>query len=54
MSNEIITTDSNITIAFGRHLQYDTLNIINQINNDTVVITPRYNTSGLTELKVTL
>ncbi|GAA5803138.1 hypothetical protein HPULCUR_008613 [Helicostylum pulchrum] len=52
MLNEIITTDSNITIAFGRLLQYDTLNIINQIDNDTVVITPRYNTSGLTELKV--
>lgn len=54
MSNEIITANSNNTVAFGRLLQLDTLNIITQVDNDTVVITPRYNTAGLTELKVLL
>ncbi|CEP09881.1 hypothetical protein [Parasitella parasitica] len=48
MSNENI----NKTVAFGRLLTNDEYNFINQIDNDTVIITPRYNTSGLQELKV--
>lgn len=53
MSNEKITTNTNNTIAFGRLLQLDTLNLITQVDNDTVIIKPRHNTTGLTELKVT-
>lgn len=52
MSNEIIPINSNNTIAFGRLLQLDSFNIITQVDNDTVVIRPRYNTTGLKELKV--
>jgi hypothetical protein len=58
MSNEIIisgnSSTATTTIVFGRQLLADTLNIITQTENDTVVITPRYNKTGLTELKVCL
>ncbi|RCH82206.1 hypothetical protein CU097_002060, partial [Rhizopus azygosporus] len=40
--------------VFGRVLQDDTLNKINQTDNSTVIITPRYNTTGQTELKIGL
>lgn len=51
MSNEPkIFNDT--TIAFGRKLELDIFNTVEQIDNDTVIIKPRYNTSGLTELKV--
>lgn len=51
MSNELkIFNDT--TIAFGRKLEFDIFNTVEQIDNDTVIIKPRYNTSGLTELKV--
>lgn len=49
MSNEF----NNKTVeAFGRTLSIDPHNYIDQIDNDTVVITPRFNTTGLQELKV--
>lgn len=43
---------SNAITIFGRHLTIDRLNNITQVDNDTVVIKPRFNTTGLTELKV--
>jgi hypothetical protein len=55
MSNElsIININNNTnTIAFGRYLDFDILNTIIQVDNDTVIITPRFNTTGLQELKV--
>ncbi|KAL0135191.1 periplasmic binding protein-like I [Mucor lusitanicus] len=49
MSNE----PNNTTVAaFGRILAMDPHNYINQVDNDTVIITPRFNTTGLQELKV--
>lgn len=38
--------------AFGRVLSADPHNYIDQVDNDTVIITPRFNTKGLQELKV--
>lgn len=48
MPNEI----NNTNIAFGKYLTNDKFNFINQIDNDTVIIKPRFNTTGLQELKV--
>lgn len=47
-----INMEPNTISVFGRVLQDDTLNKINQTDNSTVIITPRYNTTGQTELKV--
>lgn len=41
------------SLAFGRLLVDDLYSNINQTDNSTVYITPRYNTTGRTELKVT-
>ncbi|KAG0166386.1 hypothetical protein DFQ30_007245 [Apophysomyces sp. BC1015] len=43
---------NSTTVIFGRTLDNDHLNNITQINNGTVIITPRYNTTGRTELKI--
>jgi hypothetical protein len=40
------------SLAFGKLLQDDLYSNINQTDNSTVYITPRYNTTGKTELKV--
>ncbi|KAI8376578.1 uncharacterized protein BYT42DRAFT_605670 [Radiomyces spectabilis] len=40
------------TYAFGRPLGYDEFNHITQVDNDTVVVTPRFNTTGKRELKI--
>lgn len=48
MSNKI----NNTNIAFGRYLTNDKFNLISQIDDDTVIIKPRYDTKGLQELKV--
>lgn len=40
------------SLAFGRLLVDDLYSNINQTDNSTVYITPRYNTTGKTELKV--
>lgn len=40
------------SLAFGKLLVDDLYNNINQTDNSTVLITPRYNTTGKTELKV--
>lgn len=40
------------SLAFGKLLIDDLYNNINQTDNSTVYITPRYNTTGKTELKV--
>jgi hypothetical protein len=40
------------SLAFGKLLVDDLYNNINQTDNSTVFITPRYNTTGKTELKV--
>jgi hypothetical protein len=45
-----VTGDS--TLAFGRLLVDDLITNINQTDNSTVTITPRFNTTGRTELKV--
>lgn len=54
MSNELSLPQSKETkvIAFGRVLHTDSLNTIEQIDDSTVVIKPRFNTTGLRELKV--
>ncbi|KAK4518242.1 choline phosphate cytidylyltransferase [Mucor velutinosus] len=49
MSNEPI---NKTVAAFGRVLAVDPYNYINQVDDDTVIITPKFNTSGLQELKV--
>lgn len=41
------------SLAFGKLLVDDLYSNINQTDNSTVYITPRYNTTGKTELKVT-
>ncbi|CAO3633113.1 unnamed protein product [Cunninghamella blakesleeana] len=47
------TNDTTSTLSiFGRLLDQDPLNYIQQIDNQTVVITPRYNTTGKVQLKV--
>lgn len=40
------------SLAFGKLLVDDLYSNINQTDNSTVYITPRYNTTGKTELKV--
>lgn len=40
------------SLAFGKLLADDLYSNINQTDNSTVYITPRYNTTGKTELKV--
>lgn len=40
------------SLAFGKLLVDDLYSNINQTDNSTVFITPRYNTTGKTELKV--
>lgn len=54
MSQSTITypTEANSSVIFGIQLGQDPYNIIRQVDNDTVVVTPKMNTSGLTELKV--
>lgn len=47
-----MSSDSTTITIFGRQLEIDILNNITQVDNDTVIIKPRFNTSGLTELKV--
>jgi hypothetical protein len=42
----------NTTVAFGRQLEIDIYNTITELDNSTVVFRPRYNTTGLVELKV--
>lgn len=42
------------SLAFGKLLQDDLYSNINQTDNSTVFITPRYNTTGKTELKVSV
>lgn len=37
---------------FGRLLEDDSFNTLNQTDNSTVIITPKYNTTGKTELKI--
>ncbi|CDS09047.1 hypothetical protein LRAMOSA10407 [Lichtheimia ramosa] len=45
-------TDTNSTVIFGIQLGPDPYNNIRQVDNGTVVVTPKMNTTGLTELKV--
>lgn len=54
MSNElsVLQTKETKVIAFGRVLHTDSLNTVEQIDDSTVIIKPRYNTTGLRELKV--
>lgn len=54
MPNEISIVQSNETsiVAFGRILRFDSLNTVDHIDESTVVIKPRFNTTGLRELKV--
>ena len=55
MSQSVINNNAgptNGTTVFGVHLIDDPYNEITQVDNDTVVIRPRMNKTGLTELKV--
>lgn len=55
MSQSVINNNAgptNGTIVFGVHINDDPYNEITQVDNDTVVIRPRMNKTGLTELKV--
>lgn len=47
-------TDTNSTVIFGIQLGPDPYNNIRQVDNGTVVVTPKMNTTGLTELKVSM
>jgi hypothetical protein len=51
MAQSVIAGES-MTLAFGRSLLDDNISNINQTDNSTVIISPRYNTTGRTELKV--
>jgi hypothetical protein len=42
----------NTTSAFGKQLGIDIYNTITELDNSTVVFRPKYNTTGLIELKV--
>ncbi|OAD71510.1 hypothetical protein PHYBLDRAFT_187578 [Phycomyces blakesleeanus NRRL 1555(-)] len=43
---------SNATMAFGRMLADDGITTLTQVDSNTVVITPRFNTANKTELKI--
>lgn len=52
ISDSFSSSGANDSLIFGVPLAQDPYNIITQVDNDTVYIRPRMNTTGLVELKV--